>query len=300
MTVLTLPSLRTLAAPLPAELLAEHAVAALVEEAELTPKPGLVDTCGNGAHRDLDLELMRASAHALRPTFVALARAACGRRPGLELRVRLAAIGRAGERAMLAATGGANAHRGAIWTLGLLVAAAAMSEHASSARRLCAVAAAIARHPDPFAPAIPTNGGRVRDRFGVPGARGEAQAGFPHVVEVALPALRAARAAGIPETNARLDALVAVIARLDDTCVLHRGGARALVAARRGAAAVIDAGGTSTEAGRRALRRLDEVLLAFNASPGGAADLLAAALFLDRIGRPPAEKEVTRNADDQV
>ena len=186
---------------------------------------------------------------------------------------------------MLAATGGTNAHRGAIWTLGLLVAAAAMSERASSARRLCAVAAAIARHPDPFAPAIPTNGGRVRDRFGVPGARGEARAGFPHVVEVALPALRAARAAGIPETNARLDALVAVIARLDDTCVLHRGGAEALGAARHAAAALIDVGGTSTEAGRRALQRLDEVLLAFNASPGGAADLLAAALFLDRIGR---------------
>ncbi|NPZ21089.1 hypothetical protein DZ956_030320, partial [Pseudomonas aeruginosa] len=36
-------------------------------------------------------------------------------------------------------------------------------------------------------------------------------------------------------------------------------------------------------AGRRRLCELDRRLLALNASPGGAADLLAACLFLDRL-----------------
>src|SRR5271166_2666988 len=51
------------------------AVAALIEEAELTPKPALVDRRGNGAHHDLDLERLRLSAGALRDGFAAMARA---------------------------------------------------------------------------------------------------------------------------------------------------------------------------------------------------------------------------------
>src|SRR5271166_1258226 len=54
------------------------AVAALIEEAELTPKPALVDRRGNGAHHDLDLERLRLSAGALRDGFAAMARAASG------------------------------------------------------------------------------------------------------------------------------------------------------------------------------------------------------------------------------
>jgi triphosphoribosyl-dephospho-CoA synthase len=265
------------------EILAALAVDALVEEAELTPKPALVDARGHGAHRDLDLDLMRRSAHALRPTFEALASVSEGRRPGRALRERLAAIGRAGEKDMFAATAGANAHRGAIWSLGLLVSAAAMAEQNSSPARLATVAGAIARHPDRFAPVERRNGALVCARYGVPGARGEAERGFPHVVWAALPALRAARRRGVSERLARLDALVAIIASLDDTCLLHRGGRDALDVAKRGAGAILEAGGTSTPAGRLALRCLEEALLARNASPGGSADLLAAALFLDRL-----------------
>ncbi|HBZ9775215.1 triphosphoribosyl-dephospho-CoA synthase, partial [Klebsiella pneumoniae] len=43
------------------------------------------------------------------------------------------------------------------------------------------------------------------------------------------------------------------------------------------------AGGCASFAGRAALARLDAIMLALNASPGGAADLLAATLFLDRV-----------------
>jgi triphosphoribosyl-dephospho-CoA synthase len=292
-----------LTASLPREtdaLLARLAVEALVDEALLTPKPALVDTRGSGAHRDLNLATMLRSAHTLAPTFAALARAAltCGV-PSAAMRTELARIGRHGEAEMLRATGGSNAHRGAIWIVGLLVAGAviaasddALSQqpHAqphtlSHAARVCALGAQIACFPDRFAAPADSHGERVRQRYNVGGARQEAQDGFPHVIGVGLPALRAARAEGIGEHVPRVDALLAIMTSLDDTCLLHRAGLAGLEAGRGGAQRVLDLGGSATPAGRAALAALERRLLDLNASPGGAADLLAATLFIDRLVR---------------
>jgi triphosphoribosyl-dephospho-CoA synthase len=284
--------------------LADLAVDVLAAEAMLTPKPALVDARGSGAHRDLDLPRMLKSASSLHGTFLNMATAAAGQVPDQALREELARIGRSGERHMFAATGGSNAHRGAIWVLGLLVAARAIQAAASprgaagphseagphgeaGPRETAALAARIAAIPDRYAPARDSHGARVCRRYGVGGARGEAAAGFPHVVDVGLPAMWAARANGADETCARLDALVAIMATLDDTCLLHRGGLPALQAAQRGARDTLMAGGTSSAAGRRALLRLDAELVKRNASPGGCADLLAACIFLDSGRKPP-------------
>jgi triphosphoribosyl-dephospho-CoA synthase len=264
-----------------ARVLAHRAVNSLVAEALLTPKPALVDRRGSGAHRDLDLDRLLRSAAALRVGFLQMARCAHNGAPGPSLREELAAIGRHAEQAMLAATGGSNAHRGAIWVLGLLVAAKALNDPNASPADTAATAASIARLPDRFAPVVASNGSRVCDRYGVAGARGEACEGFPHVICVGLPALQGARSRGIAENWARLDALMAIMASLDDTCLLHRGGLPALQAAQNGARAVISCGGTSTAAGLSALLALDAELLGRNASPGGCADLLAACFFLD-------------------
>ena len=265
-----------------ADRLAGLAVEALVAEAMLTPKPGLVDRRGPGAHADVELATLLASAEALRPAFAEMARASAGRAPSQDLREDLARIGREGERRMFAATGGANTHRGAIWALGLLTAAVVLEGPGADAGTVCATAGRIARHPDRFALPMETNGARACRTHRVGGARGEAWSGFPHVC-LALGTLRARQAAGVGETDARLDALLAVMARLDDTCLLHRGGRRALRVARLGARAALRAGGSATREGRAALLALDRRLLALNASPGGAADMLAAALFLDSV-----------------
>jgi triphosphoribosyl-dephospho-CoA synthase len=260
------------------------AVSSLIEEAELTPKPALVDRRGNGAHHDLDLKGLRRSAQCLQDGFADIARAADGEEPSLRLREELGRIGRDMERRMLLASGGGNAHRGAIWALGLLVAAAARRRSETNATRIATAAAALARLPDGFAPPCPpSNGERARLRFGASGARGEAQAAFPHAIQVGLPALRAARGRGVPEDCARLDALMAIMARLDDTCLLHRGGLAALATAKAGARGVLVAGGTETPAGMERLHRLHAELIALWASPGGSADLLGVTLFLDRL-----------------
>jgi triphosphoribosyl-dephospho-CoA synthase len=271
----------------PAAMLAARAVRALIEEALLTPKPALVDRRGPGAHRDLDLGKLLRSACALRESFERMALEAEGASAGLSLRERLGALGRQGERAMLAATGGCNAHRGAIWVLGLLVAARALADSAATVHEVVETAARLARLPDRYAPPLASHGARACREFGVGGARGEAAAAFPHVMEVGLPALAAARRRGATESCARLDALLAIMSSLDDTCLLHRGGWAALEAARGGARHVLSLGGSGTAAGGAALAALDAELLRRNASPGGCADLLAACLFLDEENPHP-------------
>jgi triphosphoribosyl-dephospho-CoA synthase len=281
------PVVQAPAESVPVGVVAELAVRSLVEEAELTPKPALVDRRGSGAHDDMDLEMLRLSAYALHPTFGALTDRAHYRAPSRRLREDLAAIGRRGEGTMFAVTGGVNTHRGAIWTLGLLAAAATMAPGTPPAG-IAAIAGRVAAFPDQYAPTEISHGCLVTRCYGVAGARGEARRGFPHVVGVALPALRTAREAGCSERLARLDALVALIANVDDTCLLHRGGRAALRDAQTGARAMLDAGGNATPTGRRALRSLEAALLHHNASPGGSADLLAAALFLDALDHAAA------------
>jgi triphosphoribosyl-dephospho-CoA synthase len=267
-----------------AERLADLAVDALIDEADLSPKPALVDRRGNGAHTDLHLGLMHASALSLWPAFKEMAEAAIEfGEVGLPLREAIGLIGREGEEVMLATTGGVNTHRGAIWALGLLVAATALESTDTKASAVTVRAARLALLDDRYAPRPLSHGAQVAQRYGARGAREEAQLGFPAVIQRALPQLKRSRVAGHGEQNARLDALLAIMTNLADTCVLYRAGEQGLQTMQLGAQAVLDAGGSASLAGRRRLHDLDEQLIALNASPGGAADLLAACLFIDRI-----------------
>ncbi len=265
------------------ELLGRLAVSALIEEAQLTPKPALVDRNTSGAHTDLNIDIMLRSAKALYSTFTEIGRVAFLQKPSQMMREKIAIIGRSGEEIMLNATGGTNTHKGAIWALGLLTAAAAINKPGTAAKEIAVTASEIARYSDTLATKKVSNGSLVIHKYGVQGAKGEAQNGFPHVVDIALPALYKARERGIPESFARIDTLIAIIGHLDDTCLLHRGGLEALMAAKNGARKVLKVGGTSTEAGWSALHKLDQELVNRNASPGGSADLLAATLFLDKL-----------------
>lgn len=267
--------------------LARQVLQALLDEVTLTPKPGLVDLRSRGAHTDLNWALMCHSACALQPVFQAMADAGTEGMADDALRQRIGAIGREGEAVMMAATGGVNTHRGAIWALGLLVTAAAQLQERGDSLVPTAVAAragALARLADREAPGETGNKGQLAcRRYQVGGARGQALAGFPHVLDVALPTLRAARARGDNDTTARLNALLAIVASLDDTCVLSRGGVDALLAVQAGASQVLAAGGAGTRPGTQALLALEATMLELNVSPGGAADLLAATLFLDSL-----------------
>ncbi|MFE9766730.1 triphosphoribosyl-dephospho-CoA synthase [Streptomyces sp. NPDC005808] len=262
------------------ETLARAAVAALTRQLELAPKPGLPDP------RDLDARSTRRdhralcwSARALEPGLVAMAAAA--RRigePTRELRTELGTIGRSTEHSVGLAGGG---HRGAMWVLGFLVAAAALEPRATG-NDVTAAAKQIAAHQDRRAPRRPSRGSSISAKYGAAGARGEARAGFPHVRD-ALDALTVARDAGASEPCARLDALLTIMSTLQDTELLHTAGPHGLRHVQGSARGVLEAGGTSTDEGRQALSALDDDLHARAWSPRGSGGLLAGALFVDSL-----------------
>ncbi|MFF4832314.1 triphosphoribosyl-dephospho-CoA synthase [Streptomyces sp. NPDC001315] len=262
------------------ETLAQAAVDALTGQLALAPKPGLPDPRDLAARTTRrDHCSLRWSAKALAPGLAAMAAAA--RRvgePTPQLRAELGAIGRCTEHSVGLAGGG---HRGALWALGLLVAAAALDPRAG-AREVAATAKRIAAHTDRGGPRRPSRGSSVSAKYGAAGARGEAKAGFPHVRR-ALDTLAAARSAGATEEQARLDALLTVMSTLQDTELLHTAGPMGLRHVQAGARAILEAGGTATQTGRDALSALDTDLHTRAWSPRGSAGLLTGALFLDAL-----------------
>ena len=262
------------------------AVAALLDELEVFPKPGLVSRVDAGAHRDMDHALMTASALALAEPFRAIADA--GAR-GARFREVLVPLGIEAERAMMRATGGVNTHRGAIFTLGLLVASAARAAvsgvrpGADDIRRtlLDAWGGDLRRHA--LAADGSSHGGRVRQTSGLGGVREEAAAGFPLVFDLALPHLREVADAGLTADAARVETIFVLMRAAADTNVLYRGGQSAAAHVRASAENFLAAGGCRTSGWQARAEAVHRDFTAYNISPGGCADLLAAALFLDAV-----------------
>lgn len=93
------------------------AVASLHAELALAPKPGLVTPFDSGSHHDMDAGTFLRSLFALRHYFTAVAYLGA---TGADFDA-LRRCGIAAEIAMLRATAGVNTHRGAVFSLGLLV-----------------------------------------------------------------------------------------------------------------------------------------------------------------------------------
>lgn len=259
--------------------LADLAVRSLIVEAELTPKPGLVDAANPGAHTDMDLGLLLRSAQALRPWLRACYQAGA-EHPG-EV-APLVALGVEAERAMLTETGGVNTHRGALFSLGLVLGALG-----TGARDVDGLRDGVHTLAQPLLDTWlvqPTNshGSRAHAVTGALGARGEAASGFATVFDVGLPALLRRHALYGDEDDALRWALVALIAQHDDTNLIARGGVPGLRDAQAWASGVLRARPDETGLVRE-LQDADRWFTDRRLSPGGSADLLALTWFLWRV-----------------
>ena len=279
---------RATAAPRPREAafagIGRAAILALHDELALAPKPGLVSFVDSGSHRDMDARSFMRSLFSLRRAFPCFAELGAQGAP-------IAALAREGveaEARMLAATGGINTHRGAIFVLGLLCAAVGSLAPDAGPVTAEAVRHALLGHwGDALAAraqrASNSNGACAARRFGLRGAGLEAAAGFPVVFEAAWPALRDALQRGLSVQQARSDALFTAMARLDDTNVAHRGGLAGLRWVQRAARDYLAAGGSARPDAQAHAQALHRSFVARRLSPGGAADALAAACWLQRI-----------------
>ena len=262
----------------------KSAAGALCREADTTPKPGLVDRRNQGSHPDMTLALLKKSARSLEGYFTACAALGAEAEETEALFPALQALGQDAERAMLRVTGGVNTHKGAVFSLGLLCAAAGrcfFHTDTMTPEAICAEAGAICAPAMAayFAALCPENARSFGDRLylshGIQGIRGEAAAGFPALVNVALPEMKKRLAAGHSENDAGICALLALLETLTDTTLLKRGGTAGAAFARENARKLL-----ARPFDPKAAEALDDAFIARNLTCGGCADLLACAYFL--------------------
>lgn len=264
-----------------AERIASLACRALLYELLATPKPGLVDRLNNGAHRDMDCFTFAASASALIPFFQRCAEEGLDSRGDGPAMSILRQEGILAEDDMLRATGGVNTHKGAIFSLGLLCAAAGQDarEETFSASRLLGRVASFAggeinRTLTDIQPRnARTAGERQYAQNGLRGARGEAADGFPTVAGTALPALQKELERGESLNDAAVHTLLAIMSVCEDSNVVKRSSPARAEAVRA------QAKKASKRRGLSDAYQMDRQFIQENISPGGSADLLAAALF---------------------
>lgn len=274
--------------------LAALAVKALLDEAALFPKPGLVDPVSQGAHSDMDFTTLVRSAAALQQGFYECARigyeSAAPDQSAAAVRKRLRIAGLELEKAMFAETRGVNTHKGAIFIFAYLLGAAGQLFGVSAAphcglpeltEALCArmrVLAAGLWDEDMAgvnAKQTLTHGEQVFLQYGCKGIRGEVEAGLPLVQR------NAAYLAGLTHLTQReayLYTLLRIIAENEDTNVLFRAGSTALRDLQSRCASIV-ASGVTGAALYAAVESLDDYCIERHISPGGSADLFAAALF---------------------
>jgi triphosphoribosyl-dephospho-CoA synthase len=264
--------------------LAESAILSLLQELETYPKPGLVSMVDSGAHADMDYALMCRSAHALLHPFARIT--AAGRKAG-SFESMIVPLGLAAERDMLHATDGINTHRGAIFSLGMILAALALVDSASKPLTSAHVRAALL---DTWGDALQahalsgglgaSHGAVVRRTTGSGGARVEAARGFPGIFEIGVPAYRAALAADLDFNASRVHTLFVLMEAVEDTNVLFRGGPEAASFVRQSAGQFLAEGGCRRAGWFDRAEELHRKFIQRNLSPGGSADLLSGTLLV--------------------
>lgn len=280
-----------------AEDIAQAACRALLTEACVTPKPGLVDCDNTGSHRDMDLFTFMSSASALRPYMKRCAETGLRTAafPADQTFRQLQRFGRQAEGVMLEATGGVNTHKGAVFALGIVCgalgrlpraewanASAVLAECAAltqglTARAFAGVTAENAR----------THGEKLYALYGITGARGQAEQGFPTVLSHGLPVLEKALGEGKSLNDAGCAALLSMLTADTDTNMIFRGGLETAQDAVRKTQALLD---QSSFPPRDELDRLNDYFVERNLSPGGTADLLSVCCLLHFLA-PIAEEE---------
>jgi holo-ACP synthase/triphosphoribosyl-dephospho-CoA synthase len=277
------------------EQIAAHAFVALNQEFLTTPKPGLVDKNNQGAHKDMGIRHFFASANALRPFFCRFAETGFLTRDlsPEETFARIRPIGMEAEQEMLRATGGVNTHKGAIFTMGLLCAAAGrLSPDQWQTETLLAQCAAMTKGlvAQDFGGITPENaktaGERIFAMHGVSGVRGQAEAGFPAIAKAGLPILRQGLSKGLSLNDAGCITLLHLLAETDDTNLIHRSDYQTQQQIRRDVTALLE---KDPFPSLSVIEELDRDFIQRNLSPGGSADLLAATFFLyflERSGNP--------------
>lgn len=286
-------------------IIAHLATQALQAELDTTPKPGLVDKDNNGAHRDMDYALMQRSIDTLHPYFVKLALLGCA--DALPTHASIRDVGIEAERAMLSATNGVNTHKGALFSMGLAVVAAAHEERKTAANEeqilkernggedvLVSLQTTIKALAASFPDTNGTHGSKAKllskGATAIKGALDNAREGYEMLFAEWLPFYIERRKEHDAHTLHKT--LLRIMCDLDDTNVIYRTDLATAEEVKQEARALLDnfsKAHTAEDKEKRiaaellALKDMDKRYTARNISPGGAADMLSLTIFIGSI-----------------
>ena len=271
-------------------IIAHLATQALQAELDTTPKPGLVDKDNNGAHRDMDYVLMQRSIDTLHPYFVKLALLGCA--DALPTHTSIRDIGIEAEKAMLSTTNGVNTHKGALFSMGLAVVAAAHEERKIAANEeqilkernggedvLVSLQTTIKALAASFPDTNGTHGSKAKllskGTTTIKGALDNAREGYEMLFAEWLPFYIERRKERDAHTLHKT--LLRIMCDLDDTNVIYRTDLAAAEEVKQEARALLDS------FSKAALKDMDRHYTTRNISPGGAADMLSLTIFIGSI-----------------
>ncbi len=271
-------------------IIAHLATQALQAELDTTPKPGLVDKDNNGAHRDMDYALMQRSIDTLHPYFVKLA--LLGSTDALPTHTSIRDIGIEAEKAMLSATNGVNTHKGALFSMGLAVVAAAHEERKIAANEeqilkernggedvLVSLQTTIKALAASFPDTNGTHGSKAKllskGTTAIKGALDNAREGYEMLFAEWLPFYIERRKERDAYTLHKT--LLRIMCDLDDTNVIYRTDLATAEEVKQEARALLD------NFSETALKDMDRHYTTRNISPGGAADMLSLTIFIGSI-----------------
>lgn len=271
-------------------IIAHLATQALQAELDTTPKPGLVDKDNNGAHRDMDYVLMQRSIDTLHPYFVKLALLGCA--DALPTHTSIRDIGIEAEKAMLSATNGVNTHKGALFSMGLAVVAAAHEERKIAANEeqilkernggedvLVSLQITIKALAASFPDTNGTHGSKAKllskGTTAIKGALDNAREGYEMLFAEWLPFYIERRKERDAHTLHKT--LLRIMCDLDDTNVIYRTDLATAEEVKQEARTLLDS------FSKAALKNMDRHYTTRNISPGGAADMLSLTVFIGSI-----------------
>lgn len=271
------------------------ALESMLIEVSVTPKPGLIDRNNSGAHRDMSFFTFMKSAASLNSCFEDFAQAGviAGQEKLLPVLLfpELRRIGIIAEHDMFRATQGVNTHKGEIFSLGVLSAAAGylsgMNENINSdsvmslagkiCEGLCARDFAQARTKSRNEL---TKGEKIFIDYNITGIRGEAESGYKSVKDISLPALRKYLSENFTLNDSLAKTLIHLIAFAQDTNIISRHDLETAKNVMNSAIKILDNGADLYD-----IFMLDQEFIQRNISPGGSGDLLAVTYFMYELDK---------------
>ncbi|MEI7594241.1 MAG: triphosphoribosyl-dephospho-CoA synthase [Bacteroidota bacterium] len=276
--------------------LASKALRAILYEISLTPKPGLVDFSNSGTHKDMDYFTFLDSSSAISLYFQDISELGFSFENSLsDALPKIREIGLQMENKMFGATKGVNTQKGNIFLMGIALFCSAFIKSKQgifNLEQFSQISQALGKHlMDEFdiSTENKTHGQKCVEKYGkevAGGARLEVASGFKTSIKFGLSVFNNV---DLNELNqsAKQDmlqnALLSLMANNNDTNILFRSNFETLSEFKELALKTL----SSKIAEEKALKFQELMYFCYNKkiSPGGSADLLAIAIFLNFINK---------------